>query len=158
MKLFKINDKIQVVCTTENTRYGFRHLATLFVDGDERETDKACYYNRTWEKYEFQSVLKSIVEKAFKNKLLSNDERIECNTFVEKGCNSDIGTFKSLAMVAKMGEIIEDNTKAKNDWKLRMIKAGLEDKGLNVPKDWDELDEKTKEERLNKVIGVLSEK
>ena len=37
-----------------------------------------------------------------------------------------------------------------------MLKAGLEDKGLVMPDDWDGLDENEKEERLNKAITQLS--
>jgi len=36
-----------------------------------------------------------------------------------------------------------------------MIKAGLENKGLSIPEDWDTLTEDTKERRLNKITEVL---
>ena len=63
MRVFKINNKISVVCQSESTRYGFRHLATLIYNGYEQETAKACYYNRTWERYTFESVLKRLLSK-----------------------------------------------------------------------------------------------
>lgn len=63
MKIFKINKNLEVVCRSESTRYGFRHLATLLINGEERETAKRCYYNRTWESYEFESVLEELAEK-----------------------------------------------------------------------------------------------
>jgi len=68
MEKFKISDRIEIICESQKTRYGFRHLATLFIDDNEREKSKCCYYNRTWESYEFQSVLFNVVDKAFKNK------------------------------------------------------------------------------------------
>jgi hypothetical protein len=37
-----------------------------------------------------------------------------------------------------------------------MIKAGLGNKGLEMPEDWDSLSEEEKERRLNNVIGELS--
>lgn len=64
MKIFKVNEHITVVCQSENTRYGFRHLATLMVDGKEDTKAKACYYNRTWERYEFESVFSDVLHKS----------------------------------------------------------------------------------------------
>jgi hypothetical protein len=37
-----------------------------------------------------------------------------------------------------------------------MLKAGIQ--GLDIPEDWDELDEDTKEARLNGVIEVMGDK
>lgn len=57
-----------------------------------------------------------------------------------------------------MGNLLAgDSQKAKNDWKARMLKAGLENKGLSMPDDWEQLSEDEKEKRLNKVIKVLRE-
>lgn len=157
MRIFKITDKIEVVCDSEKTRYGFRHLATLFIDGKEVEKDKCCYYNRTWERFEFQSVLIGVVNKAHKNKIISHEERELCMKFAE-GDHTDWSGFKAVSMVAKMGEVLCNDQKEKNDWKARMIKAGLGDKGLQMPDDWNELDEDTKQARLDAVIQVLDEK
>lgn len=62
--------------------------------------------------------------------------------------------FKSIGMIAKLGEIMTNNKKESNDWKVRMLKAGLENKGLIMPEDWNTLTEEEKEKRLNGVIGV----
>ena len=52
-------------CYTQDTNYGFRHVA--FLDNPDRyyETQlaKACYYNRTWESFRYETVLKSAIEK-----------------------------------------------------------------------------------------------
>ena len=61
MKSFKLSDEYEVVCVSEGTRYGFRHLATLLKNGNEIDKAKICYYNRTWERYEFESVMKKII-------------------------------------------------------------------------------------------------
>ena len=56
------NGKIKkFVCWTENTRYGFRHLCHD-IDDENAYTSKACYYNRTWESFEYESVLKKAIE------------------------------------------------------------------------------------------------
>ena len=68
MKIFKLTKDFSVVCNSEGTRYGFRHLASLCRDGAEVCKAKACYYNRTWESYTFQSVLHDVINKYFDKK------------------------------------------------------------------------------------------
>jgi len=154
MRIFKISKEIEVVCNSENTRSGFRHLASLFIDGKEQESEKICYLNRTWERYEFQSVLKRLVEKS---EVLSEEQKKVCSDFID-GDQTDWSDFKLVSQVAKMGEVLCKDKKEKNDWKARMLKAGLENKGLIMPDDWDELDEDTKEARLNAVLAVVGSK
>ncbi len=151
MKIFKINKDIEIVCKSENTRYGFRHLATLFKNGIEETKGKCCYYNRTWESYEFQSVLMNVINKSI---ALTDKEKKICIDFAHNK-KEDLSEFKTVGMVALLGDVFCDNIKDKNDWKTRMLKAGLESKGLVMPNDWNELDENTKEVRLNKVIEQM---
>ncbi len=63
--------------------------------------------------------------------------------------------LKSVGMVALMGDLFCNNQKDKNDWKARMLKAGLENRGLIMPEDWDTLTEAEKEKRLNGVIKII---
>ena len=71
---------------------------------------------------------------------------------------SDNTGLKSVAMVALMGNIIHaGDQKAANDWKARMLKAGLENQGLIMPDDWDQLPEDEKTRRLDAVIGELKQ-
>jgi len=65
MKMFKLDDVYYVACRSESTRYGFRHLAILLKNGYEIAKAKCCYYNRTWEKFEFESVLHRVIDKFF---------------------------------------------------------------------------------------------
>jgi hypothetical protein len=152
MRTFRINEKIEIVCVSEKTRNGFRHLATLLFNGSEVDKAKCCYLNRTWERYEFQSVMSNLIEKS---KALSEDEKQICRKFIE-GDRTDWSDFKATSMVAKLGDLFCESKKEKNDWKERMLKAGFGDKGLIMPDDWDTLDEDTKQARLNAVIAVMS--
>lgn len=149
MKIFKINKRIEIVCNSESTRYGFRHLATLFVDGVESTKGKCTYQNRTWERYEFQSVLFDVVNKSD----LSEKDKKMCKNYIDAYKESDTA-MKTTVMVASLGELFCDNQKDKNSWKLRMLKAGLENRGLSVPDDWNELSENEKERRLDGVIKI----
>ena len=66
--------------------------------------------------------------------------------------------FKSIGMVAKIGDVLGKNRKEKNVWKKRMLTAGLGSKGLSFPKGFDDLPEATKKARLDKVTDFLLEK
>jgi hypothetical protein len=65
MRIFNLNKEYNVVCNSESTRYGFRHLAVLHRNYFEIARAKCCYYNRTWERFEFESVLEKIIEDNF---------------------------------------------------------------------------------------------
>ena len=53
---------LTVVCETQNTRNGFRHLATVpYQVGSTRLiTAKVNYINRTWERFQYETVLDRI--------------------------------------------------------------------------------------------------
>jgi len=68
MKIFNLSKVYNVVCDWQNTRYGFRHIAVLHKNGFEIGRAKCCYYNRTWESFEFASVLAKIIDTYFENK------------------------------------------------------------------------------------------
>lgn len=58
-------NKYVINCYGQDTNYGFRHVA--FLDNPDKyyETQlaKACYYNRTWERFTYETVLKKAIEK-----------------------------------------------------------------------------------------------
>ena len=153
MRNFKITEKIEVVCQSESTRSGFRHLATLLINGVEQVDAKCCYLNRTWERYTFQSVLSKVVEKALKEKIITAEEEKSCRDFIE-GDQTDWSGFKITGMVAQLGDLFCNTKEEKNNWKARMLKAGLQ--GLEIPEDWETLSEDEKESRLNGVIEIAS--
>ena len=65
--------------------------------------------------------------------------------------------FKSVGMIAALGDLFCNSQKEKNNWKIRMLKAGMENKGLIIPDDWETLTEEEKEKRLNGVIKISQE-
>jgi hypothetical protein len=67
MRIFNLNEKYSIVCDFENTRNGFKHVATLHKNGFSVYETKICYLNRTWECFEFESILKKVIENYFEN-------------------------------------------------------------------------------------------
>ncbi len=154
MKIFKVNKNIEIVCEFKNTRRGFKHTATLLYNNNERESVKVCYLNRTWESFTFETVLEKLAEES---NTLSDNEKKLFQKYIKNGgrIDDDLKPLKTVAMVASLGNIFGKTQKEKNDWKTRMLKAGLEGKGLIMPDDWNELSEEEKEKRLNGVIEQL---
>jgi len=84
-RIFKVSDDLSIICDCEDTRSGFRHVASVLRDGSlvsVRSKDgvwsiqkpaKICYLNRTWEAFEFASVLCRLADTA---QGLTDDERI----------------------------------------------------------------------------------
>ncbi len=63
MRIFGLNKVYSIVCEAQNTRNGFRHVATLMQNGNEVDGTKLCYLNRTWESFTYQSVLEALINK-----------------------------------------------------------------------------------------------
>ena len=50
-------------CYTQSTSYGFRHVAFLEDGWGETQIAKATYYNRTWERFTYETVLRNAIKK-----------------------------------------------------------------------------------------------
>ena len=64
MKIFecKAYPEFKIVAHTYENSHNWGHKATLLHNGThELNTYKITYYNRTWEYYEYQSVIKSVL-------------------------------------------------------------------------------------------------
>lgn len=55
------NREITIICFTENTRSGFKHVAVVENLSDWNE--KVNYSNRTWESYKYETVLDRLMSK-----------------------------------------------------------------------------------------------
>jgi len=157
---FKINSKLAIGAEVYRTRRSWGHKAHLYrvrtpeLNDEHVESAKIVYLNRTWERFEFEDVLCKVVTVALKNRNITKEEAGICNTYIKNYQEPD--RFAGVAMVAKLGDFLGKNQKESNDWKTRMLKAGLENRGLIMPDDWDSLDEATKEARLNGAIAQLA--
>ncbi len=155
MKTFQVNRNIKIEAEYYKTRYSWGHKAYLYLKNREIEYKKITYYNRTWEAYEFESILESIVGGS---KELSKGQKHTCMKFIHNGgrVEDDLKPLKTVAMVSMLGSLLTDNQKDANDWKTRMLKAGLQNKGLIMPDDWETLTEDEKTKRLDGVISILN--
>lgn len=156
MRIFKINRKLSVVANTTSSRSGFNHVVTLMDNGREVSSVKVHYINRTWERYDYETALQRLLEKS---DFLSDADKHAFRKMIENGGEAQMEEFnqrnKTIGTIAMMGEIFGNTPKEKNDWKARMIKAGLGNSGIDMPSDWDTLSEPEKKRRLDNVIKEL---
>lgn len=63
IRKIKVNGReYQFVNDSRSTRTGFAHDTTLFIDGREYGRATAIYYNRTWERYRYQTVMQRCID------------------------------------------------------------------------------------------------
>lgn len=149
MKVFELNKDYSVVCQHVKTRTAFKHTAAVMKQGILTYKTKICYQNRTWESYDFQSVLHKAIDAYF-----TKDEAKELKKKADAEEKQRIsGAFNAVAMAAVFGDILCNTKEEKNNWKMRMLKAGI--RGIDPPADWDTLPEDEKERRLNGAIEAL---
>lgn len=89
---FTVNEKsVTIYCDTTVVPTGFLHHAFLWGLGRNFEHSRKKYINRTWESFEYESVLKAAaakLKKADREALLleierhGNKEREKCNNFL----------------------------------------------------------------------------
>jgi hypothetical protein len=65
MRTFTLSKEYNVVCSWQNTRNGFKHIASLCKNGVAIYKTKICYLNRTWEAYEYEDILHKVVANNF---------------------------------------------------------------------------------------------
>ena len=104
MQTFKVNRNIEIVCESKNRRSGFKHVATLLVGGIERDEAKCLYVNRTWERWEYQSVLQKLADET---RALSSGQIKTLKRFIKNDARAEdaLKPLKHIAMIASLGDV-----------------------------------------------------
>jgi hypothetical protein len=148
MDFFKLNSEYYVQCRSENTRYGFRHLAELHRGASVVAHAKCCYYNRTWESYEYQSVINQLLSSYF-TPPVSKRYIKKLDAKAHADCDRRFGT---IAAVAKIGALLCEKPEEKNNFQKRILDTIP---GIDFPDDFDALPEDEKQKRLAGAINTL---
>lgn len=147
-KTIEIDELYSLNCYFERTRYGFRHVVELLRNQCFAAKDKCCYYNRTWESYDYQSAIHKVLHKYFNEDVAKG----YCDLVDAKEKGRISGEFGMIAAIAKMGDILCEKQEDKLDWKKRMLGTVP---GIDFPKDWENLPEEEKQRRLDGAIEQL---
>lgn len=146
MKSFRLDENFTVDCEWKKTRMAFKHEATLYRDGIERDKTKICYQNRTWESYNFQSVLHKIIDRNFTGGL----KEIFIKAVDAQGNGED--HFKEVKMISAFGNLLCDNDDDRSKFNKRIVGTIP---GISFPDDFDNLPAEERKRRLNKALEVL---
>ena len=76
MIIRKINDDVSIACESYSNSRAWGHRAMAIYKGREVERASARYYNRTWERYQFESVMLGLVDKLDKTKAIPLEDRV----------------------------------------------------------------------------------
>jgi hypothetical protein len=111
------------------------------------------YYNRTWESFEYETILRKILSKIGKS-----DEEIESKIeeFANEYNDEVKKEFRMIGAIATMAGILANTKEEKNAAKIRILEIGLSQYGIEIPDELkNEKDENKKEAILNKTIEFL---
>jgi len=156
MQEFKVNEKLTVECKMQYNKKGFKHVATLKLNGYEVLTTRTQYYNRTWESYQYESILRQLADRIEYKKILTKNELSLFRRFIKnpQRVEDDLKPLKSISALATLGGLMSNNKKDSNKHKLNILKMSLGDTFI-IPDDWEDLPEDEKGKRLDKVIKQL---
>lgn len=141
MKTFQLSNGFTVDCDWKKTRTAFKHTAKIKDNYVTVYETKICYQNRTWECYEYESVLLKAIENYFKG---------EGVTVVK---DKEDSPFKTVNLAATVGDVLCTTQEEKNAWKKKMY-ATIP--GISFPEDWDALSEDEKTKRLDGMAKHLA--
>lgn len=161
MKCYEFGEGYKVMCRSEKTRYGFRHLCELTHNYNVIAKTKACYYNRTWESYEFQSVIHQAISAAFDNRTRSQQKKGEApNPLIKQYCDEidarargiEAKRFDPVKAICAVGALLTDTPEERAKWDKRMLSTVP---GIDFPEDFDSLPVEEQQKRLDAAKGVL---
>lgn len=135
---------MSVEVSSHKTRNGFRHEAMLWVDGSPEPRVKINYLSRTWEAFEFQSVIR----KAINRSRALTPERREAALSWRGPRDSFLSTVGACA--AAMGLLCQDQSTA-NEAKARILRTIP---GVTFPPDWNSLSVDEQQRRLDGAIAA----
>lgn len=85
-------------CHGENTRYGFRHVCDVHKHGMIRAHVSQSYYNRTWERFTYETVLAKAIDHCppedraeLRARLIDRTAEAE-----HERCEAELANFKAL--------------------------------------------------------------
>lgn len=104
------------ICEWGNTRSGFKHTCNLIVNGLHNVKNVCYYYNRTWEAYNYQTVMcgaldlyKSEIEESVKQDLLYKEGKKRLTTALKKMLEKECKANKTIKAIAKCRAILDEN-------------------------------------------------
>jgi len=149
-KELQLTPKITLELSWIKTPYGFKHEAVAKMDTNEILGKTKCvYYNRTWEKYEYQTVILQAID------LFAPEDQKEALRKYYKEVNHLPGETDFLQTVsaasAMFGVICGDDKETATKYQKKFLEKVP---GINFPEGFDDLPLEEREKRLSGAINA----
>lgn len=118
IRKMKVNgNNYEFVNTSRSTRSGFAHDTTLFINDCEYGRTTCYYYNRTWECYRYQTVMKRCVSDMIERKYKRYIENYKAENNIkrmtaEKSKDAEI-LFENLTEIKELRKVYKRLEKKK---------------------------------------------
>lgn len=83
MQLYKIDENLTLSGEVYSNSKAWGHEVKLFINGYERAKHRVRYYNRTWERYQFESAFSGLVDKIDKENVISLADRYKIAQYIK---------------------------------------------------------------------------
>lgn len=148
MEKYIINENLYFEAWSWRKSGRWGHEARAVYNGREIDSARITYQNRTWESYQFQSVMQKLIDQLDESKYIPLKDRLEASRMIKTGDRRDMKKLQSMGAMAMLGGIIGGaNTKAR-------ILSTIP--GVIMPDDFESLSEEQKNERLDGAINILT--
>ena len=151
MTLFQLDEQYAVICNSKKTRNGFKHTATLIRNGNEVGETKICYLNRTWESYEYESVIEKLLDRNFKGGEKAKYEAVA----KAQGLGQVEERFKPVKTLVALANLFGTTDQERNALKKRALSTVP---GIEFPEDFDQLPVEEQTRRLDAAAKLLTTK
>ena len=149
--LFQLDDQYTIICEWKKTRIAFKHVATLVRNGAQIDETKICYQNRTWESYEYESVIEKLLDHNFKGAEKAKYEAIA----KARGLGKVEESFKPVKTLVALANLFGTTEPERNALKKRALSTVP---GIDFPDDFDKLPAEEQKHRLDGAAKLLTTK
>lgn len=148
---FTINETDEIRCYTRDAPTGFKHVCEYWSSGKKIESRQTSYYNRTWEKYTYQTAIGNLLDKMD----IPDNEKDAIMEHVEDQALGRVREdLKTTVALSKFASLMSSSPEQSNDLRLKTIRSRYP--AISVPSDWDQLPENEKKRRLDAIEDMMA--
>lgn len=83
MQIKKINDNLYIACEAFSNSKNWGHRAVAIYKGREIASKKVFYQNRTWERYQFETVMACLIDVLDNQKIVPLADRLQAYNLIK---------------------------------------------------------------------------
>ena len=83
MQLFKVNEHLSISGEVYSNSKAWGHEVRAFWNGQEVAKNRVRYYNRTWERYQFETAFQGLMNQLDKESYVPWSDRVEFAKYIK---------------------------------------------------------------------------